>query len=165
MKSSKMTPRSTDDRGKSSPSKLTVLSRSEVIKYRGDAPYVVISIRSPGHSIPRLQTDPLRIARMNLAMYDTTPEWEALSSDRVAAMTAEDAQRIARFVIRFWGHCDIVVHCKFGVSRSAGAVAGILDAFSLDASGYEREPYEPNAHVRKMVRAALARHVLGNKVG
>jgi predicted protein tyrosine phosphatase len=137
--------------------RLTVFSRVQATKYRGDAPYIVISIRSPGESIPKLKPDPFRIARINLAIYDTTPEWEALSSSPVAAMTIENAHRLGRFVMRHWDRCDIVVHCKFGVSRSAGVAAGILDALSLDAKAYEDEPYEPNPHVRRIVRESLAK--------
>ena len=130
--------------------RLIVLSRPQAIRYRGDAPYVVISIRSPADSIPKLQRDRLRIARINLAIYDTTPEWEALSSNPVEAMTTENAHRLARFVAQHWGRCDIVIHCKFGVSRSAGVAAGIVDALMLDAG------HEPNPHVRRMVRESLA---------
>jgi predicted protein tyrosine phosphatase len=101
----------------------------------------------------------MRVARINLAFYDTTPEWEALSSNPVAAMTVGNAQRLARFMVRYWDRCAVVVHCKFGVSRSAGVVAGILDAFALDASSYESAPYEPNPHVRRMTREALAPYV------
>jgi predicted protein tyrosine phosphatase len=137
--------------------RLTVFSRVQATRYRGDAPYIVISIRSPGASIPKLKPDPFRIARINLAIYDTTPEWEALSSNPVASMTIENAHRLAKFVMRHWDRCDIVVHCKFGVSRSAGVAAGILDALSLDATPYEEEPYEPNPHVRRMVRESLAK--------
>jgi predicted protein tyrosine phosphatase len=140
-------------------SNLIVLSRLEASRYRGNEPYVVISIRSPGDSVPKLLVDPFRIARINLAIYDTTPEWEAVSSTPVAAMTTANAERIAAFVARYWGHCLIVVQCKFGISRSAGIVAGILDAVSLDASVYERAPYEPNLHCRHLVRKALALHV------
>jgi predicted protein tyrosine phosphatase len=150
-----MSPR-TNTCGESILSRLTVLSRSQATRYRGEVPYVVVSIRSPGHAIARLKTDPLRVARINLAFYDTTPEWEVLCSDPVAAMSAEHAQRLARFIVRYWDRFAIVVHCKFGVSRSAGVVAGILDAFALDASSYESAPYEPNPHVRRMTREALA---------
>jgi predicted protein tyrosine phosphatase len=138
-------------------SRLLVLSRLEASRYRGDAPYVVISIRSPGKAIPKLRPDRFRMARINLAIYDTTPEWEALSSEPVAAMTTANAERIAAFVARYWGLCDIVIHCKFGVSRSAGVAAGILDAFSLDATSYEQAPYEPNRHCRHLVRETLKR--------
>jgi predicted protein tyrosine phosphatase len=152
-------PRSSQPRGESILSRLTVLSRVQATRYRGEVPYVVVSIRSPGHPIARLKPDPLRVARINLAFYDTTPEWEELSSDPVAAMTAEDAQRLARFLVRYWERCAVIVHCKFGVSRSAGVVAGLLDACSVDASSYENPPYEPNAHVRRMTRESVSPYV------
>jgi predicted protein tyrosine phosphatase len=135
--------------------KIIVLSQRQVCGYHGDAPYVVISIRSPGRSIPKLRFDPLRRARINFALHDTIPEWEALSSEPVAVMTRQNAQRIAQFVAQHWEFCDIVVHCKLGVSRSAGVAAGILDAYLLDASPYKHEPYEPNPHFRRMVREQL----------
>jgi predicted protein tyrosine phosphatase len=140
-------------------SRLLVLSRREVTRYRGDAPYVVISIPSPGASVPKLRADPLRIARINLAFYDTTPEWEAGSSTPLATMTTANAERVAAFVARYWGHGTIVVHCKFGVSRSAGVAAGILDAFSLDATRFEQAPYELNPHCRRLVRETLGFYV------
>jgi predicted protein tyrosine phosphatase len=144
--------------------KLVVLSRLQAIRHRGDAPYVVISIRSPGESIPKLQIDPFRIARINLAIYDTLPEWEALSREPVPAMTMGDAQRIARFIAHYWGRCRVVVHCRLGVSRSAGVAAGILDALSLDATLYERAPYEPNPHFRHLIREALTPYVTSGSV-
>jgi predicted protein tyrosine phosphatase len=139
--------------------KLVVLSRRQAIHHRGDAPYVVISIRTPGESIPKLRVDPFRIARINLAIYDTLPEWEALSYQPVPVMTIGDAQRIARFVAHYWARCRIVVHCRLGVSRSAGIAAGVLDALSSDANPYEQAPYEPNPHFRQLMREALAPHV------
>jgi predicted protein tyrosine phosphatase len=151
------------NRSKSILNDLIVLSRRQAVQYRGDAPYVVVSIRSPGDSIPRLQVDPYRIARINLAIHDTTPEWEAISHDPVPTMTIRDAERIATFVLRNWSRCRIVVHCRLGVSRSAGIVAGILDAFSLDATPFERTPYEPNQHFREMVRNALTPYVASPK--
>ena len=135
--------------------RLIVLSRRQAVRYLGDAPYVVVSIRSPRESIPRLRPDPLRLARINFTIYDTTPEWEELSLDPVAPMTMENARRLARFVMRNWERGDIVVHCKFGVSRSAGVATGILDALLLDATPYESDPYEPNPHIRRLVREAL----------
>jgi predicted protein tyrosine phosphatase len=145
--------------GESTLDKLAVLSRRQAVRYRGDVPYVVVSIRSPSESIPKLQADPLRAARINLAIYDTTPEWEAVSSEPVAVMTIDNAQRIARFVARYWGRYKIVVHCRLGVSRSAGIAAGILDVLSHDVNRYERPPYEPNLHCRHLVRRALAQHI------
>jgi hypothetical protein len=76
-------PSDADNGSESHLNKLTVLSRLQAIRHCGDTPYVVISIRSPGDSIPKLQADPFRIARINLAIYDTTPEWEAASREPV----------------------------------------------------------------------------------
>jgi len=144
----------------SSNDKLVVLSRRQAIHHSGDTPYVVISIRSPGESIPKLRADPFRIARINLAIHDTLPEWEAVSYQPVPVMTIGDAQRIARFVAHHWERCKIVVHCRLGVSRSAGIAAGVLDALSSDANPYEQSPYEPNPHFRRLMREALAPYVM-----
>ena len=129
------------------------------MRFRHESPYVVISIRSPGDSIPKLRFDPFRVARINLAFYDTTPKWEANLDDPVAAMSEVEAKRIAQFVAAHWGQRHIVIHFVAGISRSAGAAAGILDAFSLDPSEFESAPYEPNPHVREMVYRKLMPHV------
>ena len=150
--------------GAQSMQELVVLSRLQIIRYRGDAPYVVVSIRSPGESIPKLQADLFRVTRINLAIYDTLPEWEALSYGPVPAMTMGDAQRIARFIAAHWGVCRIVVHCRLGISRSAGVAAGVLDALSLDATLYDGAPYEPNRHFRQWIREALAPHVMSGRL-
>jgi predicted protein tyrosine phosphatase len=143
---------------------LVVLSRRQAVQHRGDAPYVVISIRSPGDSIPKLRVDPFRIARINLALHDTLPEWEARSHQPVPVMTIGDAQRIARFIAHYWERCRIVVHCRLGVSRSAGIAAGVLDALSSDANPYENAPYEPNRHFRQLIRGALAPYVTAGRL-
>lgn len=144
--------------------RLVVLSRFQVTRYLGEAPYVVVSIRSPRDPIARLKSDPLRVARINLAFCDTTPEWEQANSEPLPVMTAADAQRIVQFLARYWARCVVVVHCKFGSSRSAGVAAGILDAFSLDAKAYESDPYEPNPHVRQLMRDALAPYVASGRL-
>jgi predicted protein tyrosine phosphatase len=128
------------------------------MRFRHDTPYVVISIRSPGDSIPKLRFDPFRVARINLAFWDTTPKWEANLDEPVPAMSELDAKRIAKFVASHWGQRHIVIHCVAGISRSAGAAAGILDAFSLDPREFESAPYEPNPHVREMVSRELKPH-------
>ena len=85
-----------------------------------------------------------------------TPEWEERSLAPLAPMSQADATRIAAFAAAHWGRCDIVIHCVAGISRSAGAAAGILDAFSLDAREFNGAPYDPNPHVRRLVHQALA---------
>jgi predicted protein tyrosine phosphatase len=139
-------------------SRIIVLSRRAAVRFRQESPYVVVSIRSPGDTVPKLRSDPFRIARINLAFYDTTPEWEARLTDPVPAMTALEARRIAHFVASHWGRSDIVIHCVVGISRSAGAAVGILDAFSQDAREFQGPPYEPNPHVRREVYRELMFH-------
>jgi predicted protein tyrosine phosphatase len=134
---------------------LLVMSRRQALRFRGSAPYVVISIRSPGAPIARLRADPMRVARINLAFYDTTPEFEERCSDPIDTMNHDQAKRIATFVAKHWGSRTILIHCLAGISRSVGVAAGTLDALSLDAAAFEQWPYDPNPHVRKIVRAAL----------
>jgi predicted protein tyrosine phosphatase len=120
---------------------------------------VVISIRSPGDSLPKLRFDPFRVARINVAFWDTTPKWEANVDNPVPAMSEVEAKRIAKFVASHWGQRHIVIHCVAGISRSAGAAAGILDAFLLDPREFESALYEPNPHVRSMVSQQLMCHI------
>jgi predicted protein tyrosine phosphatase len=129
------------------------------VRFRHDAPYIVLSIRSPGDSIPRLRPDPQRVARINLAFHDTTPEWEERSLEPLIPMSRQDAGRIARFVASHWGRSMIVIHCVAGISRSAGVAAGILDAMSIDAAEFEVPPYDPNPHVRPLVAQELRRRL------
>jgi predicted protein tyrosine phosphatase len=136
-------------------SRIIVLSRLAAVRFRHNADYVVISIRSPGDAIPKLRFDPHRIARINLAFHDTMPELEERSLGKLAPMSQADAKRLASFAATHWGRSDIVIHCVAGISRSAGAAAGILDALSLDAREFEGAPYDPNPHVRRLVRQEL----------
>ena len=134
------------------------MSRVNATRYRGRDPYIVISIRSPRESVPKLREDPFRVARMNLAFDDWAPEWAAVyGTDDAVCMTEAHASRIAQFVARHLQtakHC--VVHCRHGISRSAGVAAGILEALGdASASAFEVPPYEPNPHVRKLVRDAF----------
>jgi len=122
--------------------------------FRGTEPYAVISIRSSDQPVLKLRPDALRLARINLAFYDTTPEWEKRLEAPVAAMTEFQAQRIAKFVAKHASRATIVVHCLAGISRSSGVAAGISAALGGD-DAFRRPRHEPNPHVQRLVLAAI----------
>ena len=76
------------------------------------------------------------------------------------AMTAEQAEQIADFVLRPGDDRPIIVHCSAGISRS-GAVGDVLNLYfnrylADDEADYRefrlRHPdLAPNAHVRKLL--------------
>jgi rhodanese-related sulfurtransferase len=81
--------------------------------------------------------------------YENDPE-----ADDFAPMTVSQAQEVAIFVR---GHVHdsqaIVVHCRYGVSRSAGAAKAIAEyAGAVFPWGYDGY----NAHVYRLVKEALA---------
>ena len=131
---------------------IRVLSRANATRYRGRAPYVVISIRSPGESPPKLRDDPFRVARLNLIFDDWAPSW---GPDEAVLMTEEHASRLAKFVTRHLPSTKhLVVHCRMGISRSAGVAVGILEALGESPNEFTEPPFEPNQHVRQLVRNA-----------
>lgn len=131
---------------------MLVLSRLNATRYRGREPYVVISIRSPGESLPKLRDDPFRVARLNLIFDDWAPSW---GPDEAVLMSEEHASRLANFLARHLPSTKhVVVHCQMGISRSAGVAAGILEALGESPSEFTQPPFDPNPHVRQIVRDA-----------
>jgi predicted protein tyrosine phosphatase len=138
--------------------KLIVLSLHEMRGFRSSEPYVVISIRSPGDRILHLRPDALRLARINLDFWDTTPAWEAQLGMPAEVMTSSQAERIAAFVTKYADRATIVIHCLAGVSRSAGVAAAISAACDGDDAAFLSSRHEPNPHVRDLVMLAMRQH-------
>jgi predicted protein tyrosine phosphatase len=91
---------------------------------------------------------------MNVACYDDAPEWRI--DETTGFLEERDAQRIAAFVGRYWRECVIVINCIAGISRSAGAAVGIRNGLGLDAGAFGKVPYDPNPHVQRLVKKAVA---------
>lgn len=138
------------------PPKVLVLSRAEAQLFRGQEPYVLISIRSQYEPLLHLRPDVHRLQRINLEFSDTTPEWETLPS-AAKVMTEQQADRIARLIRKHGTKVLIVVHCRHGVSRSAGVAAGVALAFGRDATLFLDKRHDPNPHVTRLVRSAICR--------
>lgn len=70
-------------------------------------------------------------------------------------MTAEDAQKIARFV-KLHEDKKIIVHCDAGVSRSAGIAAAIMKYYNCDDTPIFDSPrYCPNMLCYRLTLNAL----------
>lgn len=119
---------------------VVVLSRSEAIRYC-HKPHmtqaVMISISDPNMvytTRPFCSTENRICAILPLMFCDADRPgknvygYETIEND---LMSAEDAQKVARFVK---AHADkrIVVHCDAGISRSAGVAAAIMKYYTND---------------------------------
>lgn len=76
------------------------------------------------------------------------------------AITGEDARRICEFALAIKGRVSrLIVHCEYGVSRSAAVAAAIMKAFTGDDSPVWDSPcYEPNLTCYSLVQKAFVQY-------
>ena len=126
-----------------------VLDRASAAITTMGIPYLVISITNIGSQDAVLAESPLRLGVLRMQFRDT---------ERASGFTEVQAEAAVRFV---QGHADalrgIVVHCEFGVSRSAGMAAGLDEAMNGAPDGRFDECYDCNERVRRLVREASER--------
>lgn len=106
----------------------TSRERAESLTARPDI--AVISITDPG--TPEARLDPAFTDVLRLAFYDAVPADEYLPAPIPGMFDHLMARRISNFVREIHAtprNTSVIVHCEYGVSRSA-AVALFVEAFS-----------------------------------
>ena len=70
--------------------------------------------------------------------------------------TAEDAQKIAKFVVQYKDVQCIICQCEAGISRSSGCAAAIMKFLTgSDKSIFDRSQFSPNKLIYRLVLQAL----------
>ncbi len=136
---------------------LQVLDRLGVRVCSHPEPYAVISITDPNLQHPRLAPSEFRRAVLPLQFYDVHLSLaQVKGGPACASFTDELARQVATFVEaqREQGIRLMVVHCEFGMSRSAG-VASALSFFYNQDETFFLVHYRPNSLVRRLVLEAL----------
>lgn len=133
-----------------------------VVMNRGDAkaysyaPHtessVIISITDPDRETNHFNED----AKNNIKSILRLQFFDVDSPDP-GTITEDDAKRIADFAFYWKDKVDtIIVHCEAGQSRSAGAAAAILKAFTgHDEQIFDNPKYTPNRTVYRSVLTCL----------
>lgn len=138
--------------------RITVLSRSEAERHQPAQPAVCVSITGSGDAPARLPFAYRSVLRL---MFDDVPLAPDACPPGARCCLPEDATRIAAFVRRALAlePAEMVVHCEFGASRSAGVALGIADGLRVSGAEISRLEAERPAHhrgVRALVAEALA---------
>ena len=133
---------------------LTVLSRREAERYRPVQPAACISITGSGDAPARLPFVYRAVLRLT---FDDVPLGPGECPPGARGCGRDDAIEIASFVRRVLAvtPAELVVHCEFGASRSAGVALGIADGLHLSRTEVERLESERPGHHRG-IRALVA---------
>ena len=132
-------------------------SRQAARRFTCEEPYAMISIvdTEPGllPSPPRILRPSSFCGRIVIRCDDVLDE---PASTYGHSMTVAQAQRIARFVIPLAPRIEaLFVHCRQGVSRSAGAGLAIAQVYHIGIQNIEGELLFPNPHIRKLESDAV----------
>ena len=138
--------------------RISVLSRAEAERHRPAQPAVCISITGSGDAGARLPFAYRSVLRLT---FDDVPLAPDDCPPGARRCLPEDAARIGAFVRRALALVpeELVVHCEFGASRSAGVALGIAEGLRLpgaEVARLERERPAYHHGVRTLVAAALA---------
>ena len=134
--------------------RMTVLSRREAERDRPVQPAACISITGSGDAPARLPFAYRAVLRLTfddvpLAPGDCPPGARRCGRDEAAEITAFVRRALA------FGPAELVVHCEFAASRSAGVALGIADGLRLSGTEVARLEAERPAHHRG-IRALVA---------
>ena len=136
---------------------LQVLDRSLARTTTHEEPYAVISITDPQLKHPVLADSSYCKAVLRLQFSDVSNDFPMLrGTAHIAAFTPATARQIVDFV-REQMQNDVrllIVHCEAGMSRSAGVATALSQFYNHDET-HCLVHYRPNAHVRRLVLAAL----------
>ena len=134
-----------------------VYSRQKAKKesYKIKEPTLIISVTDPSASLNNFSHDNRNIiAICRLQFDDVTPETKG---DGEVLMTAADAKKIKDYVLAYKSRVEnIIVHCEFGISRSAGIAAAICEYLTGDPSKIlESREYCPNRYCYRLTLDTL----------
>ena len=128
--------------------KQVLFASRELAESLAGNPYMaVISITDPG--TPEAKLDPLFHHVLRLSFFDAQPADEFLPSPIPGLFDHEMAKQISQFVQALESapfEISVMVHCEFGVSRSA-AVALFVEAYSGAPLAAREFTYEANQWV------------------
>lgn len=128
---------------------VTVLSRLFMEKYKSNEPYIVISYRCPGDSLPKFSYDPNRKDILYIEINDVD-DTELFEEYKI--LNEEEAEQIIDFVTNHEDISNIVVHCDAGVSRSSGTAAALLKIFNGDDSEiFDNKKFIPNMYIYNLI--------------
>lgn len=131
--------------------RLLVLNRKRAQEFRGDEPYVMISVvdvKDEESNPVKLRDDPRRKAVLRLAFDDVDRGDMGL-----VLMSKEQAAEILSFAATHQEVPLFVVHCGAGISRSAGIAAALNDLYCDKRYDFfnSRGMYLPNRHVYRTI--------------
>lgn len=131
-----------------------------------DEKIIIISITDKGERCPKFAENKNILDILKLR-FDDVEAWEYSSIDSCKSggvvehlMSDADAQSIIAFVNKYVNSVDrIVVHCNYGVSRSAAVCAAIMFLLNEnDSKVFCNDNYEPNIYCYRTVLQAYFNH-------
>lgn len=138
--------------------RLTVLSQRAAERYRPAQPAACISVTGSGAGAAPL---PLAYRAVLRLVFDDVPTSRGDAPPGARAFRPCDAREVAAFVRRVLeahAPAELVVHCHFGASRSAGLALGIAEGLGYPAdevAALERALPAHHREVRRMTARAL----------
>ena len=128
----------------------------ETGKALGD-PHVVISVHDPDLPPAEGRTGRRCRSTLTLSFHDIEPQYlpPGAEDDGWQLMTAEDAERIARFVAAHQKSVSLIVcQCEAGMCRSPAIAAAVARALGQDDRRFFRD-FDPNRHVYRLILRAM----------
>lgn len=147
---------------------IEVMSREEVQKYsysQHDEEVAIISISNYGEAFPNLFSN-----LNNGISAQCRVSFNDVEFGMINCITDDDADNIVSFANEIVVTKDkLIVHCEYGVSRSAGVAAAIMKFFTGNDSRIFNNPrYRPNITCYRKVMTAfhevIDEHELSEKV-
>lgn len=139
---------------------IKILSRTKAIKLSYKdlmGTKVIISISDPESERAHFNEENKSIKEViYLNFYDISEETKSIFGES-GLMTADDAVKIARFVIKWKDIVDTIwVNCEVGVSRSAGVAMAIMEYLNMDLKPItESTTYYPNMLCYELTQKAF----------
>lgn len=118
-------------------------------------PYVVISVRDPGTSLPRLKQATGLRGVLRLAFHDAEPTRTFRLPESVRLMTEGDARKIATFIRKHLSEIGLIVcHCEQGMSRSPAVACALAESLG-ESTERLLAGTQPNRYVHGLVAQAM----------
>jgi hypothetical protein len=141
---------------------IVVGSRQDALTFETDAAYAMISFVGtyPGSQryAPKIRRPQTFRGRIVIRADDC----DARPSEPFTALSAEQAKRLVRFVMRNARHIEVLfIHCGEGIGRSSGAAIALSEALGVPWAHLHETKCWPNEHVRTQITAAFNEIVKG----